>query len=319
MLQDDQSFEPSTCDYPLLERQIVGLLEDERDFVANAANFSAFVFHHLPRVNWAGFYVPDKDGLLLGPFSGKPACARLPKGGGVCGTVFDRGETVIVPDVAAFPNHIACDTDSRSEMVLPLKSRGAVYGVFDIDSPVIGRFSKFDETGVARLLERFMQATDLPESYRTVAPKARMNESIDVQTARDHHSIIRYLLAEIDKEGASAAQFRALLGRLRNVLVAHLKLEDDWLYPKLAQSGNASLQKKLNDIAWRWAICAAVSSPCGRRGRERNSPANSSCNGVKPGMILPGGSKREWIRKMTICTQRRRKTLLADDGAVGGD
>ena len=160
-------FEQEHVDYDMLERQVASLLEDERDFIANAANFSAFVYTMLPVVNWAGFYFPDEQGLVLGPFGGKPACTRLPKGQGVCNRSFERAEPVVVDDVNAFPGHIACDSASRSEMVVPLVSGDAVYGVFDIDSPVADRFSEADKAGVERLVAAFVKATPLPQRYRT--------------------------------------------------------------------------------------------------------------------------------------------------------
>src|SRR6185437_15763653 len=103
--------EPS--DYDLLERQAASLLEEVDNFLANAANFAAFVYHSLPDVNWAGFYFPDERGLVLGPFGGKPACTLLPNGQGVCNRSFESGKPVIVDDVNAFGGHIACDPSSR--------------------------------------------------------------------------------------------------------------------------------------------------------------------------------------------------------------
>jgi GAF domain-containing protein len=155
------------ADYDLLERQVASLLEEVDDFLANASNFAAFVFHSLPEVNWAGFYFPDKRGLLLGPFGGKPACTLLPRGQGVCNRAFESGQAVMVDDVHAFDGHIACDPDSRSELVVPILDESAIYGVFDIDSPVRSRFSERDAEGVARLVAQFVAHTPLPERYRT--------------------------------------------------------------------------------------------------------------------------------------------------------
>ena len=154
-------------DYDLLEKQVRALLQDERDFIANAANFAAFVFGELPAINWAGFYFPSADALVLGPFGGKPACTRLPSGRGVCGRSFKTHATVIVDDVAAFSDHIVCDTASRSEIVIPLLQGDAIYGVFDIDSPDLERFSDDDRTGLERLVAAFAELTPLPERYRT--------------------------------------------------------------------------------------------------------------------------------------------------------
>lgn len=158
----------SVVDYDLLANQVRSLLEDERDFVANAANFAAFAFHELPAVNWAGFYFPSDDALVLGPFGGKPACTRLPSGRGVCGRAFGTRESVIVDDVTAFADHIVCDSASRSELVVPLMKDGAIYGVFDIDSPLLARFADEDRRGVERLVRAFLEFTPLPERYRTM-------------------------------------------------------------------------------------------------------------------------------------------------------
>jgi L-methionine (R)-S-oxide reductase len=154
-------------DYELLERQTRSLLEDERDFIANAANFAAFVYHEVPELNWAGFFFPVPGGLVLGPFAGKPACTRLPAGRGVCGHSFNGRETLVVDDVDAFADHIACDSASRSEIVVPLIRNGAIYGVFDVDSPVRARFSQTDRIGFERLVTAFLDLTLLPETYRT--------------------------------------------------------------------------------------------------------------------------------------------------------
>jgi L-methionine (R)-S-oxide reductase len=155
-------------DYELLEQQVASLLEHVNNFLANASNFAAFVYHTLPAVNWAGFYFPDERGLVLGPFGGKPACTILPKGRGVCNRAFETGEPLIVDDVNAFAGHIACDPVSRSELVLPLIREDAVYGVFDIDSPQLGRFSDCDASGMQRLIAQFVAHTPLPEAFRTV-------------------------------------------------------------------------------------------------------------------------------------------------------
>jgi GAF domain-containing protein len=239
--------QPHTAvDYDLLERQAASLLKDERDFIANCANFAAFMYDVLPLVNWAGFYFPNSDGLVLGPFGGKPACTRLPKGRGVCGKAFEGTKTVVVDDVEAFADHIVCDSASRSEIVVPLMHENAVYGVFDIDSPVLARFQETDKVGIERLVRQFVTHTPLPAQYRTERPgrNGRINERIDVQTCRDHHSVLRYLLDDMDKEHTTPAEMLALLKRFRSVLLAHLKLEDDWLYPRLGRSENSIVQTK---------------------------------------------------------------------------
>jgi len=149
-----------TPDYDLLERQVRSLLEDERDFIANAANFAAFVYHELPEINWAGFYFPDAatGDLVLGPFAGKPACTRLPKGQGVCQQAFLAGGTVVVDDVQAVADHIVCDAASQSEMVVPVVCKAAIAAVFDLDAPVKARFSPADRAGIERLVAAFSQA-----------------------------------------------------------------------------------------------------------------------------------------------------------------
>jgi GAF domain-containing protein len=153
-------------DYDLLVRQVSSVLEGERALVANASQFSALVYDTLADLNWAGFYltVASKNGngqdLLVGPFQGKPACARIPFGRGVCGTTAAERRTIVVADVHAFPGHIACDSASASEIVIPLIKDGAVLGVFDIDSPVLERFSDEDRVGLERMVAAFMDATD---------------------------------------------------------------------------------------------------------------------------------------------------------------
>ena len=143
-------------DYDLLSKQVRSLLEDERDFIANCANFSAFVGYEIPDLNWAGFYFAQSDGeLVLGPFYGKPACTRLPAGRGVCGKAFTAGETVVVDDVNHFSDHITCDSASNSEIVVPLRDERGIYGVFDIDSPKIARFTDEDRAGIEKLVAAF--------------------------------------------------------------------------------------------------------------------------------------------------------------------
>lgn len=136
--------------------QLAALVEGERDTIANLANASAAIMQAMEDVNWAGFYLLRGQELVLGPFQGKPACIRIPLGKGVCGTAALRNETIRVPDVHAFPGHIACDSASRSELVIPLRYDGAVVGVLDLDSPLPGRFSEADQTALescARVLE----------------------------------------------------------------------------------------------------------------------------------------------------------------------
>ncbi len=153
--------------YDLLERQARELLAGETDAVANQANFASFVYHELPDVNWAGFYFVDGKGeLVLGPFCGRPACTRLPAGRGVCGAAVVRRETVVVDDVHAFAGHIACDSASRSEIVVPLLRAGEVWGVFDVDSPSLARFDAADRDGLERLVLAFSEAPAAAASVR---------------------------------------------------------------------------------------------------------------------------------------------------------
>jgi len=125
--------------YSLLLQQAEALISGEPDFIANAANIASLLYHNLEDVNWVGFYLLRQDELVLGPFSGQPACTRIPVGKGVCGTAFADNKSLIVGDVHAFPGHIACDAASESEIVVPFSS-SEFKGVFDIDSPILNRF-----------------------------------------------------------------------------------------------------------------------------------------------------------------------------------
>jgi L-methionine (R)-S-oxide reductase len=137
--------------YRALRAEIEVLLAGEPDPVANAANAAAAIFHSLPDLNWAGFYFLRGQTLVLGPFQGKPACVRIESGRGVCGTVVAGRRSVLVPDVAAFPGHIACDTASQSELAVPLLSGDSVVGVLDLDSPRSKRFDATDRDGCEEL------------------------------------------------------------------------------------------------------------------------------------------------------------------------
>jgi L-methionine (R)-S-oxide reductase len=150
--------------YERLERQVRELLAGETDFVANAGNFAAFVFHEVPDVNWAGFYLatPSEE-LVLGPFAGRPACTRLPAGRGVCGAAALERAVLVVDDVAAFADHIVCDTASRSEIVVPLFTGERLWGVFDCDSPTLARFGDEDRAGIERLVRAFSESTPPPD------------------------------------------------------------------------------------------------------------------------------------------------------------
>ncbi|MBX9870059.1 MAG: GAF domain-containing protein [Burkholderiaceae bacterium] len=149
-----------TPDYDGLERQLASLFEGERNFIANAAQFSAFIFQSLSALNWVGFYIAHGEELVLGPFQGKVACVRIPFGRGVCGTTAQQRTTVVVDDVHQFPGHIACDSASNSEIVIPVIVDGELRGVFDVDSPETHRFSASDKIGLEKLVARFIASTD---------------------------------------------------------------------------------------------------------------------------------------------------------------
>ena len=144
--------------YESLLQQAHGLFYDEKDLIANAANLSSLLFNTLEDVNWAGFYFYKEDVLVLGPFQGLPACIRIAMGRGVCGTAAETLETQLVEDVHAFEGHIACDTASRSEIVVPLVMDGELLGVLDIDSPIVARFDDEDRKGIERLAAEFLAA-----------------------------------------------------------------------------------------------------------------------------------------------------------------
>jgi GAF domain-containing protein len=146
--------------YGNLQSQLRGLLHGERDLLANAANMAALLYHGLPDVNWAGFYRLMGNDLVLGPFQGKPACVRLPMGKGVCAAAAERRKTVIVPDVCAFPGHIACDAASRSEIVVPAIRKGTLLGVLDIDSPLADRFDSTDQAGLELMVAMLVDACE---------------------------------------------------------------------------------------------------------------------------------------------------------------
>lgn len=144
--------------YAELAGQARGLLHGERDRIANAANFAALVYHALPDLNWAGFYFHDGTELVVGPFQGQPACVRIALGKGVCGTAAVTRQTQVVNDVNAFPGHIACDSASRSEIVVPLFDGDELIGVWDVDSPKLARFDDDDRAGMETLAGIFMDS-----------------------------------------------------------------------------------------------------------------------------------------------------------------
>ncbi|MFJ1572291.1 Free methionine-R-sulfoxide reductase [Pseudomonas fluorescens] len=146
--------------YHLLAAQVQALFADERDFIANAAQFSAFLYSQLDDLNWAGFYINRDEELVLGPFQGQVACVRIPFGKGVCGAAAASWQTQRVEDVHAFPGHIACDSASQSELVIPLVKEGRLIGVLDLDSPRLARFTEADQMGLERLAAIFLELTD---------------------------------------------------------------------------------------------------------------------------------------------------------------
>jgi L-methionine (R)-S-oxide reductase len=146
--------------YRQLQEQMGALFAGERNGLANAANTSALLYEALPSVNWVGFYFLDGRELVLGPFQGKVACVRISLGQGVCGTAAERRETIVVPDVHAFPGHIACDAASRSEIVVPLIQNGRLLGVLDLDSPQLARFDHEDRTGLIAVVDLLLVHSD---------------------------------------------------------------------------------------------------------------------------------------------------------------
>ena len=146
--------------YQQLIAQCQALLHGERHRVANAANLSALLFNSLPDINWLGFYFMERGELVVGPFQGLPACVRIALGKGVCGTAAASRETQLVPDVHAFPGHIACDSASQSELVVPLIKDGEVIGVLDIDSPVLNRFDAVDQAVFERIAALFCAGSE---------------------------------------------------------------------------------------------------------------------------------------------------------------
>ena len=156
-------FRDQAGDYARLAEELGGLLSGENDCVANAANTAALIFDALPDLNWAGFYFLKEGELVVGPFQGKPACVRIALGKGVCGTAAAERRTLIVPDVDAFPGHIACDAASKSEIVVPLIRGREVLGVLDIDSPRLARFDEGDARGLERLAAIFLDSVRLED------------------------------------------------------------------------------------------------------------------------------------------------------------
>jgi len=149
-----------TVDYQSLNRQLAALIAEEKDALANVANFVGLLFGAIPDINWLGIYVLRGEELVLGPFQGLPACVRIPLGQGVCGAAAERIETLRVDDVLEFTGHIVCDPESRSEVVVPLLIHGKLIGVLDVDSPTASRFSAADQLGLELLCNTLVQSLE---------------------------------------------------------------------------------------------------------------------------------------------------------------
>lgn len=168
-MESVKTVEPGTSKdalYGQICEQLHELLDEETNFIANAANTSALLFQSLPDINWAGFYIAQGGELVLGPFQGKPACTRIPFGSGVCGTAAAEQKTMVVQDVSQFGGHIACDVASQSEIVVPLLNWGRLLGVLDLDSASLNRFDEDDKDGLESVVAVFLasQTTDdLPD------------------------------------------------------------------------------------------------------------------------------------------------------------
>ena len=156
--------------YQKLNAQLATLFADETNGLANASNMCALLYHGLSNVNWVGFYFLQGDELVLGPFQGRVACVRIALGRGVCGTAAQRRETLVVPDVHAFPGYIACDIASRSEIVVPLLQDGRLLGVLDLDSPELGRFDGADGNGLKASCELLLEKSNLSRLYAGARP-----------------------------------------------------------------------------------------------------------------------------------------------------
>ncbi len=153
-------------DYKLLAAQIKSLAEDEPNYIPVMSNASALLYENMEDLNWAGFYIMNKGSLMLGPFQGKVACIRIELGKGVCGTAAQSNETQLVKDVHQFPGHIACDSASNSEIVVPIHSEGKVVAVLDIDSPSLGRFDEADKEGLQQFVKALEETVDFTELTR---------------------------------------------------------------------------------------------------------------------------------------------------------
>ncbi|MCY1038716.1 GAF domain-containing protein [Staphylococcus nepalensis] len=144
--------EVKVTNYDLLQKQVSSLIEDESNTIAILSNVSALLNDSLDQINWVGFYLMEENELILGPFQGHPACVHIPVGKGVCGTAVAENETQLVEDVNAFPGHIACDANSKSEIVVPIHKNNKVIGVLDIDAPITNRFGNDDQIGLEKVV-----------------------------------------------------------------------------------------------------------------------------------------------------------------------
>ncbi|MBL8267631.1 GAF domain-containing protein [Steroidobacter sp.] len=153
------SNQPKSVLYRQLVEELRGLLAGESDWIANLANSAALIYHSLPDLNWAGFYLLKDRELVVGPFQGKPACVRIALGKGVCGTAASQRVTQLVRDVHEFPGHIACDAASNSEIVVPMIRNGELLGVLDLDSPKLARFDEQDKEGLESFVAALLAAT----------------------------------------------------------------------------------------------------------------------------------------------------------------
>ncbi len=141
-------------DYKILVAQLEALSESSKNYIPLLSNASALIYENMKDLNWAGFYLVRNDALLLGPFQGKVACVNIAKGKGVCGTAFEKDETQLVKNVHEFPGHIACDSASNSEIVVPIHEDGKVVAVLDIDSPLLNRFDEEDQKGLEAFVKK---------------------------------------------------------------------------------------------------------------------------------------------------------------------
>ncbi|MDW3893882.1 Free methionine-(R)-sulfoxide reductase [Staphylococcus saprophyticus] len=146
--------EVKKTNYNLLEKQVSSLIEDESNLIAILSNVSALLNDSIDQINWVGFYLIENEALILGPFQGHPACVHIAIGKGVCGTAVSEEQTQLVDDVNAFPGHIACDANSKSEIVVPLRKNNQIIGVLDIDAPITSRFTDVDKNGLEQIVAR---------------------------------------------------------------------------------------------------------------------------------------------------------------------